>query len=271
VRVALVDNGSLEPAAHECLRGAAAAIGAIAGIALDAVSWKHSDRIAPARLAGGPASTLASWVRGHLSAGETHFVFVPYFISPRGAVGSSLRATLDSLRASAGQFQYEFTEGLADGAALHEIVASRVRETLPALGRPSVIVVDHGGPSAASALVRDRVAAGVRSILGDDVGPVAAASMESPGGDGFGFNRPLLAEALRAPRFSEGDVVIAPLFLAPGRHAGPDGDLARIARQAQAGSPRLRCHFARLVGSHPAVAAFLGQALSRAIGAAVPS
>ena len=267
MKVALVDNGSLEPAAHEALRAAAAAIRAAAGVAVEAVSWRHSDRIAPGLLQDGPARTLAPWVRAEVSAGETEFVLVPFFISPQGAIGSSLRADLGALRASGARFDYSFTAGLADGNVLPWIVSARVREAAAALRRPAVVVVDHGGPSGESARVRDRVADEVRSILADEVGPLAAASMESPGGPGFGFNRPLLAEALLAPGFGEGDVVVAPLFLSPGRHAGPGGDLARIAREAQAASPGLRCHFAGLVGAHPLAIAFLADALARELRA----
>src|SRR5208283_5060273 len=87
--------------------------------------------------------------------------------------------------------------------------------------------------------------------LGGAIGPLLAASMESPDGPDFAFNRPLLAEALARPGFDSGDVVVAPLFLSPGRHAGPGGDLVRMAREAEARTPRLRCHFTELVGSHP--------------------
>lgn len=266
MKAALVDNGSLQPAAHENLRRVAAAVGARAGFPVSAVSWRHSDRIAPGALADGPAWTLEPWIRAQVAAGEREFVVIPFFISPQGAIGSSLRGDLDALRAAAGGFDYAFTDGLADGSVLAGIVADNVREAAGA-GRPAVIVVDHGGPSPESAAVRDRVAGGVREILGGAFGPVAAASMESPEGGQFSFNRPLLQEALAAPGFSSGDVVIAPLFLSPGRHAGPAGDLARIAEAATMRSPLLRCRFARLAGSHPAAAAFLAEALSRALSA----
>ena len=155
--------------------------------------------------------------------------------------------------------------GLAEGPTLAHIVASRVREAAAGLQLPTVVVVDHGGPSPSSAYVRDRVAAEVRSLLGAGIGPLVAASMESPEGPEFDFNRPLLEEALvqAGPR----DVVIAPLFLSPGRHAGPRGDLARIARESRKRSPRLRCHFAGLVGTHPAAAEFLAGALAESLHA----
>jgi|CZKI01.1.fsa_nt_gi sirohydrochlorin ferrochelatase len=268
MRAALVDNGSLEPAAHAGLRTAAASIGKRTGTRVDAVSWRHSDRIQPGALEGGPAWTLAPWVRARVSEGERRFVFIPFFISPRGEIGSALRRDLAALGREQGGFKFSLAEGLAAGTALAEIVADRVREAAAQKGlrRPAVVVVDHGGPSPISADVRNRAADGARERLGGAAGPLAAASMESPDGPEFGFNRPLLADALAAPGFNSGDVLIAPLFLSPGRHAGPDGDLAEIARAAERRSPALRCHFTGLVGSHPMAIELLSRALAGALG-----
>jgi len=254
MKVALVDNGSLEPAAHAGLRSVADAIGKAAGIFVEAVSWKHSGRIPANALEDGPAWTIEPWIRARLADGEREFVFVPFFISPQGAIGSSLRGDLEALRGNPGGFDFSFTAGLTADKGLR---------------RPAVVVVDHGGPSAASAAIRDTVAEAARERLGNAFGPLAAASMESPAGAEFAFNRPLLPEALAAPGFSSGDVIVAPLFLSPGRHAGPGGDLARIAREAQARSPSLRCHFTGLVGTHPIAAEFLSGALREALGVEV--
>jgi hypothetical protein len=268
MKVALVDNGSLEPAAHAGLRSVASALGGMLDIPVEPVSWKHSNRIPPGALAGGPAAILAPWIRTQVSAGERDFLFVPFFISPQGAIGSALRRDLALLQAETGGFDFSFAEGLADSGRLPAIVSDRVRSASAAAGlrRPSVVVVDHGGPSPASAAVRDRVAAGVRAELGESISMVKSASMESPDGPGFEFNRPLLAEALA--QLGSGDVLIAPLFLLPGRHAGPGGDLETIARQAEAQAPGLRCHFTGLVGSHPAAVETLAGSVNRALGAA---
>jgi|SRR5580658_1140673 sirohydrochlorin ferrochelatase len=273
MKVALIDNGSLEPRSHEGLRAAAAAIGESAGTRVEAVSWKHSNRIPAGDLRGGPAWTLAPWIRRHVLEGEREFVFVPFFICPQGAIGSSLGLDLGRLRDETGGFSHSFTDGVADAGVLPAIVAGRVREAAAARGlrRPAVVVVDHGGPAHASADLRDSVASAVRDGLGQEIGPLAAASMESPDGPDFEFNRPLLAEALGSRGFDAGDVVVAPLFLLPGRHAGPGGDLEAIARAAEGRSPRLRCHFAGLVGSHPAAIEALAGALSRSLGAGVPT
>jgi len=264
MKIALLDNGSLEPAAHRGLRAAAAALTAKTGLPVEAVSWRHSDRIPAGELDGAPARTLVPWLRARLREGEREFVFVPFFISAKGAIASSVRAELEALRRPGGGFAYAFTAGLAPAEeSLAEIVAARVRETAAARGlsRPAVIVVDHGGPARASAALRDAVTAAVRARLGEAVAGVVAASMESPAGAAFAFNQPLLAGQLGAPGFNHGDVVIAPLFLAPGRHAGAGGDLEGIARAAEASGTGLRCHFTPLVGSHPLAIARLAGSL----------
>jgi sirohydrochlorin ferrochelatase len=266
--VALIDNGSLQPAAHRNLRAVAAGISRRAGVDVHAVSWKHSDRLPPSSLDGEAAWTLRRFVEHHVARGERDFVFVPFFISAQGAIGSALRDDLTQLQHALGNFEITFTAGLAACGAVPAIVASRIRDTIfeQTLDRPAVIVVDHGGPSADSALLRNELAAQIQRLLGTAVASLAAASLE---GAEYPHNHPLLEDQLNSAGFNRGDVIIAPLFLAPGRHAGPRGDLAQIARAAEdrfvATSPGhtrgLRCHFTQLVGTHPLVIEALTDAL----------
>lgn len=277
MKLALIDNGSLEPAAHANLRALAAELTERTGLPVHAVSWKHSDRIRPPALAtseadviragssvrpGGRAWTLAPWVTDQFTRGEREFVFVPFFISPQGAIGSALRRDLETLRKKLGPFDVTFSGRLTAENALVEILAARIREVINArqLVAPPVIVVDHGGPSPASAILRNAVAAAVRRQLGSEIGPLAPASLQ---GVEHAHNHPLFAEQLVAPGFDRGDVVVAPLFLAPGRHAGPTGDLAQIAGAvAEPRAPAVRrCHFAELIGTHPLVVQTLATAL----------
>lgn len=264
MRVALIDNGSLEPAAHANLRAVASALSNRCAVEVHAVSWKHSDLLPPGAGEQGPAWTMADFVRFHFAQGERDFVFVPFFISAQGAIGSALRQDIEKLRASLGGFRFTFTRGLAavdHVSSVVRIVADCVRSTVKAreLQAPPVIIVDHGGPSLESATLRNAIADGVRA-LGPGLGPVVAASME---GAAHAHNRPLLADQLAAPGFDRGDVVIAPLFLSPGRHAGAGGDLAGIVRAAEdrLASPALHCHFTGLVGTHPLAAEALSAAL----------
>ncbi len=250
--VALIDNGSLEPAAHQNLRAVAAVLAKRTGTAVHAVSWKHSDRIAPADLDGTPAWTLGNFLRSMHALGQREFAFVPFFISPQGAIGSALRGDLEKLQLELGGFDFSFTPGLAERGAIPAIVAARIREALAAqrLPRPPVVLVDHGGPSPASAALRDRVAEQIRTLLGREIASLTAASME-------GAHPPLLADVLRTPAFANRDVIVAPLFLSPGRHAGPEGDIVQIC----AASPA-HCHLTPLVGTHPLATTTLAVALS---------
>jgi hypothetical protein len=189
--------------------------------------------------------------------GQRDFLFVPFFISAQGAIGSALRHDLEKLQAELGGMSFDFTTGLASRTALAEIVAARIREVqvARALVRPPVVVVDHGGPSAASAQLRDELTAAIRTRLGDRVGSVAAASME-------GEHPPHLDDQLRAPGLAGRDVIVALLFLSPGRHAGPGGDIAQIC--AASGT---RCHLTELVGTHPLAAQTLADALREKLSA----
>jgi sirohydrochlorin ferrochelatase len=258
--VALIDNGSLESAAQLNLRAIAATLSQRAAVTVHAVSWKHSDRIPATALGGQRAWTLAPWIRAQRARGEREFVFVPFFISAQGAIGSALRDDLETLRRTAGDFEFTFTGGLASRDALADIVADRARETIAVHGLqlPAVIVADHGGPSSASAELRNSLAALVRTQLGSAIGPLAAASME---GAAYAHNRPLLADLLATPGFDHGEVLIAPVFLSPGRHAGPNGDIARLCRTAEQRAPGLRCYVGELVGHHPRTGATLADAL----------
>lgn len=259
--IALIDNGSVEPAAHLNLRAVAADLSSRVAQPVAAVSWRHSDRIPAARLGGHGAQTLRPWLQSALAGGERTFLFVPFFVSAQGAIGSSLQTELEALQREFGAFEFSFTEGLAARDAIVPIVATRIRECIRGKGlrAPSVIVVDHGGPAPASAALRNEVAARIRVELRAEIGPLVAASME---GAEHPHNRPLLAEQLALAGFNTGDVVIAPLFLSPGRHAGAEGDLAQIATAAEATAvPALRCHFTELIGTHPQAVEVLSGAL----------
>lgn len=257
--VALIDNGSLEPAAHRTLRGLAAALSERTGTKVHAVSWKHSDRIAPEELDGLRAWTLDSFVRQMVALGQREFLFVPFFISPQGAIGTALRNDLERLQGEVGGFDFDFTPGLVDHGVLSTIVADRIRAAMArrALAQPPVLLVDHGGPSPVSATLRDRIADEVRRELGGEIGPLVAVSME-------GEHPPLLADELRRAEFAGRDVVVARLFLSPGRHAGEDGDVARMCFDSTS-----RCHLTDLVGTHPAAVDALAAAL-RGSPAAIP-
>ena len=152
-----------------------------------------------------------------------------------------------------------------------------------ASGAALVAVCDHGSPSASVAAVRDHVAAQLRSLLppgaagagaadaSAGAGAVQACSMERRAGAEYDFNEPTLAALLRSPCVAAARVVVvALLFISPGRHAGPGGDVATIIAEAQAeraaaGRPPVAVVMTRLLGEHPAFARVIAGRLAEAL------
>ncbi|MDX2108796.1 MAG: cobalamin biosynthesis protein CbiX [Verrucomicrobiota bacterium] len=262
--VFLADNGSLRPEAFLNLRRVAGLLAERLGMEITPVSILHSDRIPSAALGGVGAVTLETALRAHARQGQAKAIVLPYFIGPSGALTWYLQERLVQMQSEGLPMTVTVAPFLSPGTELDDgmlaqIVAERVQETIIAKGlvRPPVVVVDHGSPAAAVTAVREVVAQQVAVLLGEQVATVQTASMERRPGDEFAFNEPLLERKLTQPGFDSGDVVVALLFLSPGRHAGPDGDVARICLTLQKHQPSLHTHMTGLVGTHPSVVAML--------------
>ena len=229
--ILLVDNGSLAPAAVMNLRAIAARLGSALGRKVEPVSLLHSDTIPAAELEGQPAEILEAALERRLRCGITDFLVTPLFFGPSGALSDYLPRRVAALQARFSQLRVRVGPPLVDMAEPHDqrlasILEDRVRTVLPAGGAPpTVILVDHGSPVRAVAAVRDHLAAQLRDRLGSAARGVLAASMERRNGPEYAFTEPLLERALAQPGFDSGLLVVALLFLSPGRHAGPGGDI----------------------------------------------
>ncbi len=270
--LALVDNGSLEPAATLILRRIAACLSAEIGAPVEPVSLLHSDKVPAAELAGTPATTFEPWLKRCVAEGERDFGVLPLFFGPSGAITDYLPVRVEAVRASVPDLRLRVAPPLADAEGQGEdriaaMLLDRVMETLartdasPASPgseyRPALILVDHGSPKPELGALRERLASRLRTSLGDRVRAVCAASMERRDGAAYDFNEPLLERAFKLPGFDGGDVIVSLLFLSPGRHAGPGGDIARICEAAAARHPGLRPHMARPLGDHPGLVPLL--------------
>lgn len=144
------------------------------------------------------------------------------------------------------------------------ILAGRVRGAMGEQGweRPRVALVDHGSPLAEVTAVRDALAVELGRALGDTVEAVAPCSMERREGPEYAFNEPLLEKLLDQPGWKSGKVIVSMLFLSPGRHAGPGGDIDSICKAAEARHPGLRTHMTGLVGDHPGIIPLLKRRLA---------
>jgi sirohydrochlorin ferrochelatase len=261
MRYLLVDNGSLRPASILNLRRVARELGRRSGREVLPASLLHSSKVPAAELEGEAAVNFERRLRWSLEAGLRDFRVVPFFFGPTAALTDYLPERIAYRRKKHGDFRIDRLPFLfereqpedAGNRILVEILADRVRSVISEQGldRPRVVLVDHGSPKAAVTAVRDQIAEMLASVLGEDVPAVAPASMERREGEAYAFNEPLLERKLDEPGWDSGDVIVAMLFLSPGRHAGPGGDIAGICATAEHRHPGLRTHMSGLVGDHP--------------------
>tara|TARA_R110002096_G_scaffold311170_1_gene505604 strand:- start:670 stop:1059 length:390 start_codon:yes stop_codon:yes gene_type:complete len=119
-------------------------------------------------------------------------------------------------------------------------------------------LVDHGSPIAEVTAVRNALADQLGKLLGDAVEEVAPCSMERRSGPEYDFNEPLLESLLSRDEWSSSTVIVAQLFLVPGRHAGPNGDIAQICAHAEKASPPSRICRTQVLATHPTMLEILG-------------
>ncbi|MFV1994696.1 MAG: sirohydrochlorin chelatase [Verrucomicrobiales bacterium] len=238
------------------------------------VSLLHSTRIDPAKLAGEPARIFEPFLKARRKQhGTNSFLVVPLFFGSSAAIREYLPQRVRALRRSWPQLELRIAPCLVDpddagDTGVAEILAQLVREKIAAarLDRPAVVLVDHGTPRQAVNRVRDFLADQLRAQLGDDAALVKAASMERREGDEYAFNEPLLESLLGGEGFDR-NVVVSLMFLSPGRHAEPEGDIARICKQAERNYPGLRSHLSDLFTTHPGAVDLLARRFSQGLAA----
>ncbi len=262
----LFDNGSLRAASTLNLRVVAKALEAEIGAPVKAVSLLHSSGVDVGKLGGERAQLLEPALHEWLSAGaKGSAVLLPFFFGPSAALTVYVPDRVTALRAKFPDARLEQAGCLVDVGAADDRVAGALVEAVRATIRrenlmsAKVVVVDHGSPLRGVAQVRDYLACQVAGLLGAEVAEVGMASMESREGAEYAFNRPLLAERLRAAPFDAGDVVLALQFLSPGRHAGAGGDIAEICEAAKAERPGLRTWMTETIGADARVISVLAE------------
>jgi sirohydrochlorin ferrochelatase len=249
----LFDNGSLRAASTLSLRRIAGWLRArLDGAEVRAVSLLHSSAIDAAELGGERAELLEPALAAAAARGENDFVLLPLFFGPSAAVTDYVPERLEALRKKNPNLRVRVARWLvdvtaADDTRMANILAEGVRRAALGAGwsRPKVVLVDHGSPQRGVAAVRDFLGGQLQRLLG---GEVAVASMERRPEPEFAFTEPLLAGLLRDKNFGHGEVVVALQFLSPGRHAGPDGNIAEICAEAMRTQPGLRIIPTGLVG-----------------------
>ncbi|MCF1183045.1 cobalamin biosynthesis protein CbiX [Marichromatium gracile] len=256
--VLLLDNGSRRAAAVDALRRLAETLSTRCGLPIEPVSLAHADRIPADRLDGRPATLLEPLLEARLSAGARDFLILPLFFGPSAALTEAVPALVARLRARHGDFALRLAPELcplpAGEPLLTRILAEQLARLAETTGdRPRrVILVDHGSPNPEVSAVRAWLAARLAERLGQVV-ELDQAVMERRPGAAYDFNGPLLEQQLErlAGNACDSPIFLSMLFLAPGRHAGPGGDIAEICTRAEQAHAGLRIHVSGLVGEHP--------------------
>lgn len=269
----LVDNGSLRAASTLNLRAVAAA-SSTPERRLEPVSLLHASAVPAAELGGVPAEILEPAIVRRATAGERRFGIIPFFVGPSRALTAYIPERAASLAQRFPGIDIRMARPLADledpsdpgAATLATMLADRVRAAAADSTSLHVALVDHGSPEPRVTAVRDHLAVLLRKRLGNAAANVAACSMERRDGPDYAFNEPLLERLLDTPPFTTGRVIVAMLFLSPGRHAGPDGDVAGICRAAEERHPGLSTTLTGLLGDHPAMPGLVARRAAELLG-----
>jgi sirohydrochlorin ferrochelatase len=268
--ILLIDNGSSRPGSTLRLRRLASALGERLGRQVHPVSLQHSDKVPAAALDGVAARLLGPFLRGAIGEGERDFLAVPLFFGPSRALSHFVPEIAAGLAAELGPFRLHVAPELCplpEGEPrLTEILADQVGATARVQQLPlrRVVLVDHGSPLPEVNAVRRWLAQGLRGLLGGDL-ELREAVMERRAGPDYDFNGPLLADVLEDMARTDAvtPVILSMLFLAPGRHASPGGDIAEICAAARRAHPGFRVHPSPLVGEHPGLISILADRVAQ--------
>ncbi|MEX1211337.1 MAG: CbiX/SirB N-terminal domain-containing protein [Balneolaceae bacterium] len=268
-KIFLTDNGSLRPAATLNLRRVARLLSGKTGHRVEPVSLLHSSKVSPDKLDGIPAQTVGPTIREAASQGITDFVILPFFFGPSRAISDYLPRRVGQMREEIPDLRVRVAKPLVDLESPTDLRIARIlRDQLmacsPKEGPASVILVDHGSPEPAVTAIRN-VLAGQLSVLLDNSVRVVPAAMERRDGSEYDFAGPLLEDLLGRTDTWPMPVTLSMLFLSPGRHAGPDGDVAAICRAAEERHPGLSTVMSGLVGEHDAVVDVLADRLEKVL------
>lgn len=271
--ILLVDNGSTRPEATLKLRHLARQLGRKVAATVHPVSLQHADRIPADAIQGCAAVTFASFLRGQLRAGQREFLLLPLFFGASRALSSFVPDQATRLIEEFGDFSLRVADVLVPLPQGEPALATLLRENIAlatgATQRPvsHVLLVDHGSPIPQVTAVRTYLASQLRGRLEGRI-ELREAVMERRDGPEFDFNGQRLDAALNdIARTASGDahVVLSLLFISPGRHAGPGGDIAEICTRIAREHPRLTISTSPLVGDHPALIDILQARLNAAL------
>ncbi len=263
--ILLVDNGSFRLESTLSLRKIAAALTAEIGHLVHPVSLLHSTKVKAEKLNEIPAEIFEPFLKKKSEEGMNSFLVVPLFFGHSAAIYEYLPQRVLEMREVWPELEVRVAPCMVDvsdaaDTGVAEVLAALVRKKIAEEGleMPAVTLVDHGTPKKFVNDARNFLAGQLKVLLGDEVAVLEASSMERREGEEYDFNEPLLENLLGTEGF-ERNVVLLMLFISPGRHAGPGGDIAQICEAAEKQHPGLRTVMSDLFATHPAVVPLLAK------------
>ena len=241
----LVDNGSLRPEAVLAMRRVAQKLSSASSFVVRAVSLLHSDKISPSKLNHEDGATIETFLASEQGRNEKKLLVLPFFLGPSRGITEWLREKLQDWEQKKSGRSFKILDTLYLGnekilakALDQQIEQVRLENKLP---NPHVAMVDHGTPVIEVNQVRERVGMELNTLFLKGDFTFSTCSMERREGDEFAFNDPLLEQVLaKWGRLGVEQVVLAMFFLLPGRHAGENGDLVEICKDAEKKFPQMK-------------------------------
>ena len=262
IKYFLVDNGSLNPEATLNLRRIAKALTGKTGLPIRPVGLMHSHKVDAQKLDGVAAETMESLLQSEECREWKHVVMIPLFFGPSLAITDWLPRKLKQWQAE------DSTRSFRILPCLHFLGDDRIalaltERTLDSISahhfkKPVVALVDHGTPLPEVNQIREDIGQQMKALLSAEISGFSTCSMERREGSEYNFNDPLLENKLRELAAEKVEqVVVAQLFLPPGRHAGKGGDLEEICSFFSDSVARTE-----LLGMHPLILEILAERLT---------
>ena len=264
----LVDNGSRQPESVIYMRNVALELVNSTGVPVTPSGIMHSHKIDPSKLNGQPGISMESFFLSKDSGTFKNLAFIPMFLGPSLAITDWLPEKLREWSHNKIDRKYSIADCLFRkgdhrlATALEEYVVDLIPTCSPV--KPFVILVDHGTPLHEVNLVREEIGYILERKLGNKISGSSTACMERREGTEYDFNDPLLERLLeKKEALGSTFVIIAQLFLAPGRHAGLNGDIAHIC--APFLNRDMNIERTPTLGNHPLILEILAERLKEVI------
>jgi hypothetical protein len=236
----LFDNGSLRPESIIEFRFLCEKLSKFLKRPLLCAGLLHSHKVPAEKINGEAMPKLEFLLKELLKKGQKNFYLLPFFIGPSLAIKDYLPKILLPLKKDYPQATFNISPPLAGDnlrspdLRLSYAIFCDVKKIIDESNHKSfgILLVDHGSPVKEVCDVKNSVGKQLQNRLEkeffDRIIKTECYSMERRDGEAYAFNEPLLDKCHTGNACSQSVVILAPLFLLPGRHAGKGGDIDQI-------------------------------------------